>query len=79
MLSNKTKMVFFSQGIDEVATVKLEEAFKKFPYDANTYNHLEILYFEQKDFNKAEEIFKKSSPLRPNHGIAYYNLGNLFK
>jgi hypothetical protein len=28
VLSNITKMVFFSKGIDEIATVKLEEAFK---------------------------------------------------
>jgi Tfp pilus assembly protein PilF len=57
----------------------LEEALKNFPYDADTHNHLGILYFEQKDFNKAEEKFKKASPLRPRHGGIYYNLGNLFK
>jgi TolA-binding protein len=43
--------------VDDVATVKFEEALKKFPYDADTHNHLGILYFEQKDFHKAEEKF----------------------
>ncbi len=78
-LSNITGMVFSSLGVDEVATVKFEEALKKFPYDADTHNHLGILYFEQKDFHKAEEKFKKALTLRPKDGQIYYNLGNLFK
>lgn len=78
-LSNITGMVFSSLGVDEVATVKFEEALKKFPYDADTHNHLGILYFEQKNFNKAEEKFKKALTLRPKDGEIYYNLGNLFK
>jgi Flp pilus assembly protein TadD len=78
-LSNITGMVFSSLGVDEVATVKFEEALKKFPYDADTHNHLGILYFEQKDFHKAEEKFKKALTLRPKDGEIYYNLGNLFK
>ncbi|HCG73648.1 MAG TPA: hypothetical protein DE038_10145, partial [Nitrospina sp.] len=56
-------MVFSSLGVDEVATVKFEEALKKFPYDADTHNYLGILYFEQKDFHKAEEKFKKALTL----------------
>ncbi len=78
-LSNITGMVFSSLGLDEFATVRFEEAIKKFPYDADTHNHLGILYFEQKDFNKAEEKFKKALTLRPKDGRIYYNLGNLFK
>jgi uncharacterized protein HemY len=52
-------MVIPNLGVDEVATVKFEEALKKFPYDAYTHNHLGILYFEQKDFHKAEENLRK--------------------
>lgn len=78
-LSNITGMVFSSLGIDEIATVKFEEALQKFPYDADTHNHLGILYFEQKEFNKAEQKFKKALTLRPNDGKIYNNLGNLFK
>ena len=78
-LSNITGMVFSSLGLDDFATVRFEEAVKKFPYDADTHNHLGILYFEQKDFNKAEEKFKKALTLRPKDGRIYYNLGNLFK
>ena len=52
---------------------------KKFPYDADTHNYLGILNFEQKDFHKAEEKFKKALPLRPKDEEIYYNLGNLFK
>jgi len=78
-LSNITGMVFSSLGFDEFATVRFEEALKKFPYDADTHNHLGILYFEQKDFSKAEEKFKKALTLRPRDGKIYYNLGNLFK
>lgn len=78
-LSNITGMVFSSLGFDEFATVRFEEALKKFPYDADTHNHLGILYFEQKDFLKAEEKFKKALTLRPKDGKIYYNLGNLFK
>ena len=72
-------MVFSNLGVDEVATVKFEEALKKFPYDADTQNYLGILYFEQKDFHKAEEKFKKALTLRHKDGGNYYNLGNLFK
>ena len=57
-------MVFSSLGVDEVATVKFEEALKKFPYDADTHNYLGILYFEQKDFNKADVKIMKALPLR---------------
>ncbi|MBC8285817.1 MAG: tetratricopeptide repeat protein [Nitrospinae bacterium] len=78
-LSNITGMVFSSLGFDQFATVRFEEALKKFPYDADTHNHLGILYFEQKDFQKAEEKFKKALTLRPKDGKIYYNLGNLFK
>ena len=72
-------MVFSSLGVNEVATVKFEEALKKFPYDADTHNYLGILYFEQKDFHKAEKKFKKALTLRTKDGKIYYNLGNLFK
>ncbi len=78
-LSNITGMVFSNLGFDKIATVRFEEALKKFPYDADTHNHLGILYFEQKDFRKAEEKFKKALTLRPKDGKLYYNLGNLFK
>jgi type IV pilus assembly protein PilF len=72
-------MVFSSLCVDEVATVKFEEALKKFPYDADTQNYLGILYFEQEDFHKADEKIKKALTLRPKDGEIYYNLGNLFK
>ena len=72
-------MVFSSLGVDEVATVKFEEVLKKLLYDADTHNYLGILYFEQKDFHKAEVILKKALTLRPKEGEIYYNLGNLFK
>ncbi len=61
-------MVIPNLGVDEVATVKFEEALKKFPYDAYTHNHLGILYFEQKDFHKTEEKFKKALTLRSKMG-----------
>jgi lipoprotein NlpI len=48
-------MVFSSLCVDEIATVKFEEALKKFPYDADTHNYLGILYFEQKDFQASIE------------------------
>ena len=69
---------YFS-SVDAVATVKFEEALKKISYYADTNNHLGILYFEQKDFHKAEEKIKKALTLRPKDGEIYFNLGNLFK
>jgi protein O-GlcNAc transferase len=72
-------MVFSCLGLDAVATVKFEEALKKILYDTDTHNHLGILYFEQKDFHKAEKIIKKALALRSKDGEIYYNLGNLFK
>ncbi|MEK9629178.1 MAG: tetratricopeptide repeat protein [Nitrospinota bacterium] len=78
-LSNITGMVFSSLGFDKIATVRFEEALKKFPYDADTHNHLGILYFEQKNYREAEEKFKKALTLRPTDGKIYYNLGSLFK
>ena len=54
------------------------DALKKSPLKARPYNEVGLIFFEQKELNKAEIFFKKTIELNPRYSHTIVNLGNLY-
>ncbi len=54
-----------------------KSALKAEPESAVVFQNLGYAYFEEKDYKKAEEYFKKAIEADPGYALAYINLGGL--
>lgn len=62
----------------EQATADLQDALSKNPDQAELHNQLGVLYYKQKDFDKALQHYVKATNLKPDFAEAHFNLGLLF-
>lgn len=56
-----------------------KDALKKSPLKARPYNEVGLVFFNQKQFNKAEKLFKQAIELNPKYSHTLINLGNLYR
>ena len=75
----------FEEGVASSNAGKHEEAIAKFQQGitmnagcADCYNNIGYSYAQMKQYDKAEEAYKKSSEVRPNDAAAYSGLANVY-
>ena len=54
------------------------DALKKSPLKARPYNEVGLILFKQREFDKAENFFRKTIELNPKYSLTLVNLGNLY-
>ncbi|MBN2737678.1 MAG: AAA family ATPase [Spirochaetales bacterium] len=64
-----------TRGNWEQATKYLERSLDIIPNDANAWNELGNVYFDQNQYNRAIECYKKSIEIDSEYYWAYYNIG----
>jgi arylsulfatase A-like enzyme/Flp pilus assembly protein TadD len=75
---SKIGIILTESRQDELAFRILSEAVKKEGTDARAWNYLGILYFRQKDFDKALSAYRKSIDLAPRAAVTHNNLATLY-
>ena len=75
----------FEEGVTASNAGKHEEAIAKFQQGitqnaacADCYNNIGYSYTQLKQYDKAEEAYKKATEIRPNDAAAYNGLANLY-
>ncbi|MBN2695744.1 tetratricopeptide repeat protein [bacterium] len=79
-VQNLLGLIYFYDGNIEEAELKFKNATQLKENFSEAYNHLGIVYSEQKEYQKAIEAFKKatSNLLYKTPWIAYTNLGQVY-
>jgi tetratricopeptide (TPR) repeat protein len=75
----------FEEGVAASNAGKHEDAIQKFQQGvslnamcADCYNNIGFSYTQMKQYDKAEEAYKKSSEIRPNDAASYSGLANVY-
>jgi tetratricopeptide (TPR) repeat protein len=70
--------IYLEQGKKEELLTSLLEAIEADPTNANLFFLIGKTYDDMKDFEKAEEYYKKAAEVNPEFFEAYYNIGAIY-